>query len=248
MTNRQLLVKEVTNPGGMGQDSLFVGDVLLKCNGAALTGGKQQFDTIISELDSSVAVSATVLRKGRMVDLVLYLDQLKCEFSEEEAVETSSASTIKATSNKDTSSSGSKPTKHQAVTWRDRLQALGSESKDWSDLSGAEKTGTIVVLFILAIAAYSTLNSEPDPASERNSEVSVYTQCERWVKERLKAPSTSEFPWYDSSRVQKIGDGHFVVRGYVDAQNSYGAQIRSNYLCESRFTNGKWVPLRVVIN
>lgn len=49
------------------------------------------------------------------------------------------------------------------------------------------------------------------------------------VKANLKAPSSAKFPWYNESYITVSSDGNYVVQAYVDAENSLGAQIRSNF-------------------
>ncbi|MBX3575474.1 MAG: hypothetical protein KF694_24290 [Mesorhizobium sp.] len=49
------------------------------------------------------------------------------------------------------------------------------------------------------------------------------------VRAKLKAPSTASFPW-TPIRAQHTGDCKFQVLAYVDAQNGFGAMIRSNYI------------------
>lgn len=52
--------------------------------------------------------------------------------------------------------------------------------------------------------------------------------CQEKVKEILKSPSTAKFPNYTEwgSKQEK---NIFTVQGYVDAQNSFGAETRSNF-------------------
>ena len=52
-----------------------------------------------------------------------------------------------------------------------------------------------------------------------------------FVKKNLKAPSTADFPVFRETAVDDLGGGRFRVTSYVDAQNSFGAQIRTNYTC-----------------
>lgn len=60
--------------------------------------------------------------------------------------------------------------------------------------------------------------------------------CEKFVKDRLKAPSTAKF-----SNVQHTGGGgRWTVTGAVDAQNSFGAMIRSNFTCSVRLDGDTW--------
>ena len=49
------------------------------------------------------------------------------------------------------------------------------------------------------------------------------------VKTNLKAPSTAKFPLYDENCITVLEGGSYLVYSYVDAENSYGAKIRSNF-------------------
>lgn len=59
----------------------------------------------------------------------------------------------------------------------------------------------------------------------------VWTDAQDAVKEELKAPSTAKFPWDYESYVTDNGDGTYTVTSYVDAENSFGAKIRSKFRC-----------------
>lgn len=48
------------------------------------------------------------------------------------------------------------------------------------------------------------------------------------IKKVLKSPSTAKFPWLDGWMVSRADD-IYRVTGYVDAQNSFGAMIRSHF-------------------
>ncbi|MBM4480812.1 DUF2510 domain-containing protein [Rhodococcus hoagii] len=52
--------------------------------------------------------------------------------------------------------------------------------------------------------------------------------CENAVKDRLKSPSTADFP---DNNTRKNADGSFQVRGVVDSDNSFGATTRSYFGC-----------------
>lgn len=52
--------------------------------------------------------------------------------------------------------------------------------------------------------------------------------CQEKVKEILKSPSTAKFPVYTEWGF-KQEKNIFTVQGYVDAQNSFGAETRSNF-------------------
>ena len=63
------------------------------------------------------------------------------------------------------------------------------------------------------------------------------------VKNSLKSPSTAEFPFsYNSSGVSitKTGD-IYTVKGWVDAQNSFGATIRNDFIVKMKKNGNKMI-------
>lgn len=63
---------------------------------------------------------------------------------------------------------------------------------------------------------------------ERN-EVMAYVMSQEFVKRGLKAPATAEFPSVTKILTRAMGDCRFKINAYVDAQNSFGALLRSPY-------------------
>lgn len=62
----------------------------------------------------------------------------------------------------------------------------------------------------------------------------AYIQCKKFVKEKLKAPASADFPFLDFE-TSRLPSHVYEVRSYVDAQNSFGATIRSNWSCKVQF-------------
>lgn len=62
-------------------------------------------------------------------------------------------------------------------------------------------------------------------------------EANEYIKARLKAPATAEFPncyrQDDLVNTRAVADkpGGYAVTTYVDAQNSFGANIRSYFMC-----------------
>lgn len=51
--------------------------------------------------------------------------------------------------------------------------------------------------------------------------------CQQFVEDRLKAPTTADFDTAHS------GEGPtYTVTGTVDAENSFGAKVRSSFTCQ----------------
>ena len=100
----------------------------------------------------------------------------------------------------------------------------------------------LVALCILALGCSCDIGkSGPD-------KVGAFVMSKEFVIKRLKAPSTADFPWYDESFVTDLGGGEFRVSAYVDAQNSFGAKIRSNYTCVLKSTDGNNWTLESINN
>ena len=49
------------------------------------------------------------------------------------------------------------------------------------------------------------------------------------VKNRLKSPSTADFCSYPEATITDLGNNRYKIQGYVDAQNSFGATVRSKF-------------------
>lgn len=92
------------------------------------------------------------------------------------------------------------------------------------------KRGLCVIAAGLLLTACGS--SEPD-------EYDAYTACENWVEERLRAPSTADFSGVGDSEITKT-DAGYDVTGYVDAENGFGAQIRTGFTCRMELTADSW--------
>lgn len=117
--------------------------------------------------------------------------------------------------------------------------------------------GTLVLCSLISAAGFTFLmpDASPESASPKptntpgriivedtpipatGSEAAAWTACERFVSEQLKAPSTAKFSGFDTE-ISDRGDGRYIVQGYVDAENSFGAMIRNDYVCDVRHQEG----------
>jgi hypothetical protein len=101
--------------------------------------------------------------------------------------------------------------------------------------------GAVVIVFL--VVAYFVPKSEGKKIAESNerkprshykNEARIYS--EKYVLEKLKAPSTAEFGESDAG-VNQIDNNTFTVFNYVDAQNSFGAKLRQTYSCKITFVS-----------
>lgn len=74
--------------------------------------------------------------------------------------------------------------------------------------------------------------------SRSHDKISAYTICQQFVEDRLKAPSTADYPWDATERTTYLGSTRYRVDAYVDAENSFGAKIRNDFECTVKYTGG----------
>lgn len=114
-----------------------------------------------------------------------------------------------------------------------------------------------------------TNTPRPTSTPDISDEISAEVMCRQFVRDNLLSPSSADFGGFfddwdtavfiekESSQFQMLdidvsrvtGPGVWVVLGEVDAQNAFGAVIRSDYLCimEYRSSNETWYLLKILI-
>lgn len=89
----------------------------------------------------------------------------------------------------------------------------------------------------LALGAGIFFILNPDfSAYDVESEVIAAAQIS--VKSQLKAPSTARFSGSKETQVKDLGDDTYIVTGWVEAQNSFGAMVRSSFSVKLIFKDG----------
>lgn len=93
--------------------------------------------------------------------------------------------------------------------------------------------GVVAVVMLVAMAArrdthHHSAARSPD-STPRLAE--AYLAAKDLVTRQLKAPTTAEFSRYDPAQITDTGTS-LRVRGYVDSQNSFGAMLRSQWVCD----------------
>lgn len=73
--------------------------------------------------------------------------------------------------------------------------------------------------------------SSSSDSGVRLSDAEAFTVAQAMVKQELKSPSTAKFCTTSQATITHDGD-KYTVKGWVDAQNSFGATLRSNWTCK----------------
>ena len=97
----------------------------------------------------------------------------------------------------------------------------------------------LLVVFVLG-SLFAPKNTTPTtPDVETVNSGNFVNQCRDAISSKLKSPTSAQFSnaWQDEPLLNDDNDGSYFWRGTVDADNSFGAKIRSKFLCE--MNNGK---------
>lgn len=115
--------------------------------------------------------------------------------------------------------------------------------------------GGAVALFIVVIllgSVFGKRTTEDRRADcSRHGETMAFIMSQEFVKRQLKSPSTAEFPRITANGVKSTwqGECNFQVIAFVDAQNSFGAVLRSRYIALLEYypSSDEWRAKSVII-
>ena|SRR3990167_4801531 len=95
--------------------------------------------------------------------------------------------------------------------------------------------GISIFATLISILVVSACGNPRDPANG-GEETFAFVMCQSPVSAQLRAPSTAKFPFTTAPGVSSkhVGGGAYQVRGFVDAQNGFGAMIRTSWSCKIR--------------
>lgn len=83
----------------------------------------------------------------------------------------------------------------------------------------------VVLLIIWAVS-----QSSPPEVDKRLDKWTAWSRAQSAVRSQLKTPGVAEFPWDpDPGSFKRTADG-YVISGYVDSQNSFGAMLRTRFV------------------
>lgn len=97
-------------------------------------------------------------------------------------------------------------------------------------------------VFVVCFSAYQINKSDYGAKEEDNNYIEVataYNTAKDAVLQHLKAPSTASFAkMTDPEAKYRINDdGSVLIRSYVDAENSFGAKVRTHFQCTIKDNN-----------
>lgn len=76
---------------------------------------------------------------------------------------------------------------------------------------------------------------------DRGDKDTALVMAQGFVKDNLKSPSSAEFGWPSEYSIIQLEENRFSVSGWVDSQNSFGAMLRTNFVCDVEYAgNDEW--------
>jgi len=116
--------------------------------------------------------------------------------------------------------------------------------------SFAKRRPGLLALIIIGTAIIGfgiTLALPGGTLDDRGKSGEARLACQDFVRDMLKAPATADFSGPLNTVVMRDGDDEYIVNGTVDAENSFGAKLRSTYHCELAYRNNAWTGERIVV-
>ncbi len=109
----------------------------------------------------------------------------------------------------------------------------------------------VIALFVLIVAAPAAYNAFfPDPAEayqakQDQEKKDAYVYAREIVKEQLKVPSSAEFQKAYEVEITEVGESKYSFSFWLEAQNSFGAKVRTTYNCTMQRKDDKWHLIRL---
>ena len=120
----------------------------------------------------------------------------------------------------------------------------------WPSVFNPTTGGLVLVAMIVLTLVYTSVRSKPEkpaPASRpAHSAMDAWLFCRYAVNQKLRAPSTAKFePAGQVRSTTHLGGGRYRVVSWVDAQNAFGAMIRTRFICEVDYPSKKLLGLTI---
>jgi hypothetical protein len=107
---------------------------------------------------------------------------------------------------------------------------------------------SVITIAIFIFLAFGSGDSDGSSSTE-HSKFLAYNYAEDFIEQRLKSPSTAEFPGVSEKdrHITDLGGGEYQINSWVDSQNGFGAMIRTQWSCKIIFIDGKVKAENIII-
>jgi hypothetical protein len=95
-----------------------------------------------------------------------------------------------------------------------------------------------VVGACIVAGAFGLASDGGSGGSDEADGVEAYVMCQGFVKDRLRAPGTAKFPPAARADVDELAGNAWRVRAWVDAENAFGGEVRTDWECRVAYEGG----------
>jgi len=132
-------------------------------------------------------------------------------------------------------------------TWCPKCKTYNPASNEFCGKCGARMktktspalTGCLGLIAIAVLFGVFSRSCNSVKVPEGSDKAEAWTEAEEFVKKRLVAPGSAEFSGLSETSLIETSPGHWVVNGWVDAQNAFGAKLRRRYKCKLRYIGAR---------
>jgi cbb3-type cytochrome oxidase subunit 3 len=113
--------------------------------------------------------------------------------------------------------------------------------------------GVLLLVGLFVAGLWWANNYEPETTADRAakyepSAADAERMCQENVKGKLKSPASATFGGVRSLISDDFDTDEWTVTGWVDAENSFGANLRTDWTCEAVHTGGGNWRTRTVLD
>lgn len=98
-------------------------------------------------------------------------------------------------------------------------------------------SASILTIIFVQILTTKTSLLDRTSSTPRDESSMAFVQCQKFIKNRLKAPSSAEFAIIDY-KAKKLPNQQFEITSHFEAQNSFGVKLKNSFVCEVQW-NGE---------
>lgn len=134
-------------------------------------------------------------------------------------------------------------------TREEALAHIARNSRGFFLRVGAAPYLMLGAVVVVGAAGYMFFGRDKGPG-KCGDEVMAYVMSQKPVERLLRSPGSAKFPTIPDAKSERTGECTFRIVSYVDAQNGFGATIRSYYTAEIEYlpTEQKWRALDVSLD
>lgn len=105
-------------------------------------------------------------------------------------------------------------------------------------------SGCGCILFLIVVLSifitWLSPSHDPEKEQERQDVLASFVYSQQYIKDELKTPSTAKFAGVGESNIQKLDKETYRITSFVDAQNNFGATLRTNYVIVMKKNGSGW--------